>query len=312
VPIVLSADVTMAVLGAVFAPTVAALTMGLTPAAALARRFGRNAAFDKAGNVFIAVVAALAGTALGQEAVFWLVPLFGAATIPVILHIPASAIDHARARGLDPAGPSEHPAPLSLTDLLRQRKVLVLALIAASFHFANAPMANMVSQKLALAHPGAESALTSATVMIAQLATIPTALLLARSERVGRKPFLLLALAALPARGLLFAATDNPAMLLAGQILDGIGAGLFDALLPLLLADIVVGSGRYTMTRGFIGTVQGIGGSLSNVFAGVLIVEAGYNATFVALAAIAVLVLAAGYSLMPETLRRPIDPASTQ
>ena len=48
-PVVLAADVVMAVLGAVFAPTVAAITLGLVGRADLAERLGRNAAYDRAG-----------------------------------------------------------------------------------------------------------------------------------------------------------------------------------------------------------------------------------------------------------------------
>ncbi|HEY8032192.1 MAG TPA: MFS transporter, partial [Methylocella sp.] len=54
-PVVLVADFIMAVLGGVFAPTVAAITLGLYGQEALPIRLGRNAAFDRAGNVFIAV-----------------------------------------------------------------------------------------------------------------------------------------------------------------------------------------------------------------------------------------------------------------
>ena len=43
-PVVLGADIVMAVLGAVFAPTVAAITLGLVGRASLAERLGRNAA----------------------------------------------------------------------------------------------------------------------------------------------------------------------------------------------------------------------------------------------------------------------------
>jgi hypothetical protein len=47
-PVVLAADILMAVLGAVFAPTVAAITLGLVDFRSLPERFGRNAAFDTA------------------------------------------------------------------------------------------------------------------------------------------------------------------------------------------------------------------------------------------------------------------------
>ena len=50
-PVVLAADTVMAVLGAVFAPTVAAITVGLMARQDLARRLARNAACDRAGNI---------------------------------------------------------------------------------------------------------------------------------------------------------------------------------------------------------------------------------------------------------------------
>ena len=60
-PVVLAADIVMAVLGAVFAPTVAAITLGLVGRAGLAERLGRNAACDRAGNSELALEAVAAG-----------------------------------------------------------------------------------------------------------------------------------------------------------------------------------------------------------------------------------------------------------
>src|SRR5947209_2340400 len=54
---VLAANTVMAVIGDVFGPAVAALTLGLFTRAQLGERIGRNGAFDHAGNVAIAVVA---------------------------------------------------------------------------------------------------------------------------------------------------------------------------------------------------------------------------------------------------------------
>src|SRR5262245_29143058 len=66
--VVLTADMVMAVLGSVFAPTVAAITLGLCEREALPARLGRNAAFDRAGNLVIAAVAGMVGTAVSQRA----------------------------------------------------------------------------------------------------------------------------------------------------------------------------------------------------------------------------------------------------
>src|SRR6202158_3209474 len=92
----------MAVVGDVFGPAVAALTLGLYTRKQLARRMGRNSAFDHAGNVAIAVAAGAVGYAFSQRAVFLLVPVFAVFAGIAVLSIPAEAIDFDRARGLEP------------------------------------------------------------------------------------------------------------------------------------------------------------------------------------------------------------------
>jgi len=305
-PVVLMADIAMAVLGAIFAPTLAAITLGLVPSDELASRIGRNAVFDRAGNLFVAGIAGVVGWWLSQRAVFYLVPLFAALTVFVVLVIPANAIDHERARGglIHEADPGSAPHPADWRILYMRRPFLVLAAGAALFHFANAPMLPLLGQKLALAHPGEETLLMSACIVTAQLVMIPMALLIsARADHWGRKPLLLIALAALPIRGVLYTVSDDRSWLVGVQILDGVGLGLFDTLLPLVLADVMRGTGRYNVSRGVIGTIQGIGGSLSNGVAGLIVVRAGYDTAFLVLAALAAMALFLIWVAMPETRR---------
>ena len=94
----------MAVAGDVFGPAVAALTLGLYARTQLARRMGRNSAFDHAGNVAIALAAGAVGYVFSQRAVFLLVPVFAGLTTLAALSIPARAIDYDRARDLEAAG----------------------------------------------------------------------------------------------------------------------------------------------------------------------------------------------------------------
>ena len=164
----LSGDILMAVAGAIFAPTVAAITLGMTPQQALPGRLGRNAAFDRAGNIFIAVLAGLVGWAFSQRAVFYLVPFFAVLTTLAVLSIPANAIDHDRARGLAHSRATDHEQPARWRVLLERRPLLVLTAANALFHFANAPMLPLLGQKLALAHPGVETAFISACIITAQ------------------------------------------------------------------------------------------------------------------------------------------------
>jgi MFS family permease len=100
--LVLFANSLMAIVGDVFGPAVAALTLGLYARKQLARRMGRNSAFDHAGNVGIAVAAAAVGYAFSQRAVFLLVPVFAGLASIAVLSIPATAIDYNRARERQP------------------------------------------------------------------------------------------------------------------------------------------------------------------------------------------------------------------
>ena len=102
-------------------------------------------------------------------------------------------------------------------------------------------------------------------------------------------------------RGLLYAASDHPGWLAAAQALDGISLGALDALLALVLADVTRGTGRYNAARGVVGTVQGVGGSLSNAAAGLVVARAGYDAAFLALAAVGLVALLLVLAAMPET-----------
>ena len=302
-PVVLTADILLAIAGAIFAPTVAAITLGITQQQALPTRLGRNTAFDRAGNIFIAILAGVVGWAFSQRAVFYLVPLFAILTSVAVLSIPAHAIDHDRARGLDTgSSTTEHEKPVGWSVLVESRALLVLTAANALFHFANAPMLPLLGQKLALAHPGAETALTSACIITAQLVTIPTALMVGwKANSWGRKALLLIGFAALPVRGVLYTLSDNAVWLVSVQILDGIAAGTLDALIPLVLADVMRGTGRYNLARGMLGTVQGVAGSLSNVVAGVLVIGVGYSATFLALSTVALVGFLLLLIRMPET-----------
>jgi MFS family permease len=84
------------------------------------------------------------------------------------------------------------------------------------------------------------------------------------------------------------------------QLLDGVGAGVFGALSPLVVADLMRGIRRYNLALGAIATVHGIGASVSGLVTGEIFDHFGYTVAFLALAvaAVAPTVLAIA---MPET-----------
>ena len=295
---VLAASTAMAVVGDVFGPAVAALTLGLYARGQLARRMGRNSAFDHAGNVAIAAAAGAVGYAVSQRAVFLLVPLFALFAVAATLSIPHDAIDQDHARGLEDGEPSASGYRM----LLRSRPLVLYAVCAMLFHFANAPLLPLVGQKLAQSHPDWATAMMSACVIAAQLIMLPVALAVgATADRLGRKPILLLGFAVLPVRAVLYTVSDDAAWLIGVQLLDGIGAGIFGAITPLLVADLTKGTGRFNLAQGAVATAQGVGASASGLFAGIVVDHFGYAAAFLALGAAACVALAALSFAMPET-----------
>ena len=297
------ANTLIAVVGDVFGPAVAALTLGLYARQQLARRMGRNSAYDHAGNVAIAVAAGAVGYVFSQRAVFLLVPVFTVLAGFAVLSIPAAAIDYERARDLH-EGPDAAGAA-SYGILFKSRPLVIFGLCVMLFHLANAALLPLVGQKLAAAHPKEATAMMSACIVAAQLVMLPIALLVGRTaDTWGRKPLFLAGFAILPIRAVLYTFSNNSAWLIGVQVLDGVGAGIFGALTPLVIADIMRGTGRYNLAQGAIATVQGIGASLSGLAAGVIVDHFGYSAAFLAAGGAALVALIVFALWMPETVER--------
>jgi MFS family permease len=80
-----------------------------------------------------------------------------------------------------------------------------------------------------------------------------------------------------------------------------VGAGILGTLTPLIVADLMRGTGRYNLALGAVATVQGIGASLSGLAAGVRVDHFGYGTTFLAAGLAAAIALGVCLLFMPET-----------
>src|SRR6202042_3729996 len=125
----------------------------------------------------------------------------------------------------------------------------------------------------------------------------------------GRKPLLLVAFGVLPVRAVLYTLTSNTIALVAIQILDGIGAGIFGVVSVLVIADLTQGTGRFNLTLGAINTAVGIGASLSQVIAGSIVYHFDFRVGLLFLAATSASGLAILFFFMPETLRARASPS---
>jgi MFS family permease len=301
--------------GAVFGPGLAAVSLGIVGHAAFTRRIGRNETFNHAGNALAAAIAGAAAYAWGPSVVFYLLAAMSLASLVSILAIPSGEIDHDLARGLhDKAGEDnarDDEAPSGVRILLTCRPLLIFAVTVLLFHLANAAMLPLVGQKLALQDKNLGTTLMSACILAAQIVMVPMAMLVgAKADRWGRKPLFLAAFAILPLRGCLYTLSDNHFWLVAVQTLDGVGAGIFGAIFPVIVADLMRGTGRFNIAQGAIITAQGIGAAVSTTLAGLVVTHAGYSAAFLTLAGVAALGAVVFFFGMPET--RPVDAASAR
>jgi len=304
-PVAISQSIAHAA-GVIFAPAIAAVSLGIFGVSAFTARIGRNETFNHAGNAVGAVIAGAAAYALGPSAVFYLMALMSVGSLISVLAIPARAIDHEVARGLSDrkAGDAEtrDEQPSGLSILLTCRPLLIFAICVALFHLANAAMLPLVGQKLALQDKNLGTSLMSACIAAAQLVMVPMALLVgARADRWGHKRFFLAALLILPLRAALYTLSDDKAWLVGVQLLDGVGAGIFGAIMPVIVADLMRGTGRFNVAQGAVITAQSIGAALSTALAGLVVVEAGYSATFLTLGATAALAWIVSWLLLPES-----------
>lgn len=105
----------------------------------------------------------------------------------------------------------------------------------------------------------------------------------------------------LPVRGILYTLTHNTQLLVAIQLLDGIGVGIFNVVSVLVIADLTRGTGRFNFTLGAISSAVGIGASLSQITAGSIVKGYGYSVGFVFLALVAFIAFNILYFFMPET-----------
>ncbi|MGA9309198.1 MAG: hypothetical protein WBV74_02375 [Pseudonocardiaceae bacterium] len=203
------------------------------------------------------------------------------------------------ARGLAPLDTGKDQ-PSGFTVLLRCRPLLVLAVSVLLFHLANGAMLPIMGQKLALGNLGRGALFQAALIIVAQLVMIPMAILVGRrADRWGRKAIFLAAFIALPLRGVLFTLSKNSAYLVGVQVLDGVGAGIFGAVFPVMVADLTRGTGR-ALQRGLRGTT----------LADAIIVLGGYNLDFLTLSAIAFGALLLFLFAAPETRPATLVPAA--
>ena len=305
---IMTAQVLIGGTTSVFFPAICAISLGVVGYELFDHRQGRNQTFNSAGNVTAAVVMGMIGYWISNRGSFFFIFCGAIPTVLVLLLIHPNKIDHEMARGsLGGALRSENGGMnegrrASLGDLLRDRSLAIFLVCALLFHFANAAMLPLLGEMLVKGQGRRSMLLMSACVVTTQLIIgIIASWSGQRARSWGRRPLLLIAFAVLPIRGLLYTLTDNTALLVAIQILDGLAGGIFAVVSVLVISDLTRGTGRFNLTLGVITTAVGIGAALSQSIAGGIVHHFGFHAGFLFLAVVAMVAFAVLYFFMPET-----------
>jgi MFS family permease len=299
--VVVAARVLHAGSSCVLGPAFAAISLGLVGHAGIGERLGRNARFASVGNGLSAALMGAVGYWWSSAAVFYVTAALAIPALAALMHIRDDEIDPVKAHG---ASPEQQPATLSggLRLFLHNRPLLILAGCATLFHFANATMLPLMASLVTKQMPEQATVVIAACIVIPQLVVAICSPWVGRqAQALGRKTVLLIGFGALPVRGVLLALVSDPYQLVAVQVLDGVSAAVLGVLVPLIIADVTRGTGRFNLAQGLVGTAIGIGASVSGVLTGYAADLLGSTAAFLLLAAAAAVGLALVWKLMPET-----------
>jgi MFS family permease len=228
-----------------------------------------------------------------------------ALVLPLLLalgRIQPSDIHFGRASCIpDHQGPGAPPRA-RLRSLWKTPGLLIFAGSVFLFQMANASMLPLAGEAFAYNEAALSSLIVTALIVVPQvIVAIMAPWAGRRANTWGRRPLLLVGFTALPIRALVFAWTTNPTILIVAQLLDGVSGTMLGVLTALIVADLTAGSGRFNLAQGFVGTISGIGASLSTTLSGLVAGNLGRAAGFLGIAAVALAALLLLWSLMPET-----------
>ncbi|MGD0104033.1 MAG: MFS transporter [Rhodopila sp.] len=301
---VLAAQMLHGFASCVITPAIAAISLHMVGHAALGERLGRNARYASIGNGLAAAVMGVTGAYFSSRFVFLLTAVLCVPALAALWSIGAGG--HARAQTtshvMDIAG---------LKRLLADRRLLIFAICVMLFHLSNAAMLPLAGAAVTMRAGQFANLIIAACIVVPQIIVALLSPWVGRAaEMVGRKRLLLLGWGALPVRGLLLAVLPGSWPLVLGQAVSGVSAAVFGVLLPLLAADLTLGTSHFNLCMGILGLALYLGAAASTTMSGGIADSGGIEAAFLVLAGVGLVGFVTVWLAMPET--RPASEVSPE
>jgi MFS family permease len=304
VPVVWGAEIGNVLASCVMTPAIAALTLVLYGHAGFSEHLGHNTRFAALGNMTSAVLLGAVAAFTSERSVF---------LVSAGLAIPA-VVAALMIRGSDRID-DDHPATKHPKErehwpwqIFAEPSLHVFTVAVVLFQLGNAALLPMALNTLTQRHE-ASGLLVSATIIVPQLITASIAPWVGRlTQRIGRRPVLIVGFAAVPIRGLLFAMLPGAVPLGVFQALDGVSAAVFGLMLPLIAADLTTRTGYLNFAIGWFGLASGLGATFSTGIAGLIAYKFGAETMFLGLAGAGAAATAVLWIAMPETHPAPEGP----
>ncbi len=278
---VLLAEVLHGFASCMLGPAIAAVSLQMAGRAGFGERLGRNARWAALGSGAAAAVMGVVGS-WSEAAVFWLTAALMGPALLALGQVRVKQSDQGDA-GMDP--------PEMRTGrgwaVVRDWRVLGLALCVGLFHLGNAAVLPLVSVGLTRSSGSRASLVIAACIVLPQLLVAAISPWVGRAAgRVGVRALLVVAMGALPLRAGLLAVVGGwgPVPVVLVQLLDGLSAAGLGVLLPLVVADLTRGTGRFNLVMGALGLAAALGATVSTGAAGFVADRYGMGAALWALA----------------------------
>jgi len=282
-----------------------AFALGLSDAGQATGRVARNETLEHTGNMAFALVAGLAGALGDLQWIFYVAALFSGGMLASVLFIREDDVSYERSRSGDVEDNQNTARPAGWHELFQDRRVLAFTFAALLFNISNGATLPLIGELLSQNHnsqgQGAAGDIAAA-MLVAEAVMIGAAWYTGKkADTLGRKPLFLAAFAFLAVRNGFSVLSHNPNYLIALQAFEGLAAAICGVLITLISADLAKGTGRFNFLQGSVQSAMGFGSLLSNSIFGAIAKSYSFNASFLGLAAVALVGGASVQLRLPET-----------